>query len=74
MQQSCYGRTLGSGLFIQETPGTVLAHHKLLKQGLSGVAGQPQAYFPHLALISDPHLQRFVKPAVTAVGKGPAPV
>lgn len=31
MQQRRDGRTLGGGLFIQETPGAVLAHHKLLK-------------------------------------------
>lgn len=31
MQQGCDGRPLGGGLFIQETPGAVLAHNKLLK-------------------------------------------
>lgn len=76
MQQRCDGRTLGGGLFIQETPGAVLAHYKLLKHNTEDLTtpNRPVMNIIDMKKINAVHLQRFVKPAVSTVGERPASV
>ena len=72
IQQRCDGRTLSCGLFVQKTPRSVLAHHKLSIQTQTGVTAKL------LLDLTSPgqtaHLQRFVEPAVSTVGEGSASV
>lgn len=79
MQQGCDGGPLGGGLFIQETPGAVLAHHKLLKQHrnrkVNKWVSEVKRTLKNLTIVSFFfYLQRFIKPAVSTVGERPASV
>lgn len=81
MQQGCDGGALSGCLFIQETPGAILAHHKLLKHNTE-TSINPSAkrnwpsinLFNHCIYIYIFYLQRFIKPAVSTVGERPSSV